>query len=61
MHKQMKTSVKTGTDSLVGERLLIAKESWEREKIEEQKRMEIIDMRLNHFLNAQFQHMDDHG
>ena len=61
MHKRMKTSVKTGTDSLVGERLLIAKESWEREKIEEQKRMEIIDMRLNHFLNAQFQHMDDHG
>ena len=30
-------------------------------EIEEQKKVEIIDMRLNHFLNAQFQHMDDHG
>ena len=57
----MKISVKTGTDSLVGERLLTAKESWEREKIEEQKKIEMIDMRLNHFLNAQFQHMYDHG
>ena len=57
----MKTSVKTGTDSLVGERLLIAAESWEREKIEEQKNLETVEMRLSHFLSAQLQHMHDHG
>ena len=61
VHKRMKISVKTGTDSLVGESLLIAAERREREKIEEEKNLETIEMRLNHFLTAQLQHMHDHG
>ena len=61
VHKRMKTSVKTGTDSLVGERLLIAADSWELEQIEEQKNLETVEMRLSHFLTAQLQHMHDHG
>eukprot|EP00493_Phyllostaurus_siculus_P022146 UN22478 len=40
----MKIAVKTGTDSLVGKRLLIAAES--REKIEEEKNLETIEIRL---------------
>ena len=58
VHKRMKTSV-TGTDPLVGERFLIAAES--REKVEEKRKMEMVEMRLSHFLTAQLQHMHDHG
>ena len=58
VHKRMKTSV-TGTDPLVGECFLIAAES--REKVEEKRKMEMVEMRLSHFLTAQLQHMHDHG
>ena len=58
VHKRMKTSV-TGNDSLVDERFLIAAES--REKLEEKRKMEMVEMRLSRFLTTQLQHMHDHG
>ena len=58
MHKRMKTSA-TGTDSLVGERFLIAAER--RENVEEKRKVEMVEMQLNRFLTAQLQHMHDHG
>ena len=43
---------------MVGERFLIAAESRE---VEEKRKMEMVEMRLSHFLTAQLQHMHDHG
>ena len=49
----------TGTDSLVGERFLIAAER--KENVEEKRKAETVEMRLDRFLTAQLQHMHDHG